>query len=105
MARTIPVRTILRLGASGNAITRLQSILKTSAMDTFHAADEKGASWEGAERMSEREAYAPLFPGRVHDGSACPDPDWGRVHRELVRVDVTLKRLQVKHQDEAAVRG
>ena len=49
MARRIPVRGILRLrasGLSGNAIARTQSVSKTSVMDTFHAADEKGVSWD-----------------------------------------------------------
>lgn len=49
MARAIPVRTILRLrasGLSGNAITRSQRVSKTSVMDTFHAADGRGVSWE-----------------------------------------------------------
>lgn len=96
MARAIPVRTILRLrasGLSGNAITRSQRVSKTSVMDTFHAADGRGVSWEDVEGMLDREAYALLFPERVHDGPVYPDPDWDRVHRELARVGVTLKRL------------
>ncbi len=108
MARTIPVGTILRLrasGLSGNAITRSQRVSKTSVMDTFHAADEKGVSREDVEGMSGREAYALLFPGRVHDGPVYPDPDWDRVHRELARVGVTLKRLHAGYRDEAAAKG
>ncbi len=108
MARTIPVRTILRLrasGLSGNATTRSQRVSKTSVMDTFHAADEKGASWEDVEGMSDREAHALLFPERVHDGPVYPDPGWDRVHRELARVGVTLKRLHAEYRDEAAAKG
>lgn len=48
MARRIPVRTILRLRASGlsaTAIARTQSVSKTSAVDAFRAADEKGVAW------------------------------------------------------------
>ena len=56
MARRIPVRDILRLGASGlsgNAIARTQSVSKTSVMDTFHAADEKGVSWGDVEQLQD----------------------------------------------------
>lgn len=108
MARAIPVRTILRLrasGLSGNAITRSQRVSKTSVMDTFHAADGRGVSWEDVEGMPDREAYALLFPERVHDGPVYPDPDWDRVHRELARVGVTLKRLHAEYRDEAAAKG
>ena len=69
MARRIPVRGILRLrasGLSGNAIARTQSVSKTSVMDTFHAADEKGVSWDDVEPMTDADAYALLFPDRVH---------------------------------------
>lgn len=107
MARAIPVRTILRLrasGLSGNAITRSQRVSKTSVTDTFHAADGRGVSWEDVEGMPDREAYALLFPERVHDGPVYPDPDWDRVHRELARVGVTLKRLHAEYRDEAAAK-
>lgn len=49
MARRIPVREMLRLRASGlsaTAIARAQPVSKTSVVDTFHAADEKGVAWE-----------------------------------------------------------
>ncbi len=108
MARAIPVRTILRLrasGLSGNAITRSQRVSKTSVMDTFHAADGRGVSWEDVEGMPDREAHAPLFPERVHDGPVYPDPDWDRAHRELARVGVTPKRLHAECRDEAAAKG
>ena len=108
MVRRIPVRGILRLrasGLSGNAIARTQSVSKTSVMDTFHAADEKGVSWDDVEPMSDAEAYALLFPERVHEGPAYPDPDWERVHRELARVGVTLKRLHAEYRDEARAKG
>lgn len=108
MARRIPVRGILRLrasGLSGNAIARTQSVSKTSVMDTFHAADEKGVSWDDVEPMSDSEAYALLFPERVHDGPVYADPDWEHVHRELARVGVTLKRLHAEYRDEQRSKG
>ncbi|WP_066832897.1 transposase [Collinsella ihumii] len=108
MARRIPVRGILRLrasGLSGNAIARTQSVSKTSVMDTFHAADEKGVSRDDVEPMSDSEAYALPFPERVHDGPVYADPDWEHVHRELARVGVTLKRLHAEYRDEQMSKG
>lgn len=68
MARRIPVRELLRLRASGlsaTAIARTQPVSKTSVMDAFHAADEKGVAWEDVEGMTDAQAYALLFPERV----------------------------------------
>ena len=108
MARRIPVREMLRLRASGlsaTAIARAQPVSKTSVVDTFHAADEKGVAWEDVEGMSDAEAYALLFPERVHDGPVYADPDWDRVHRELARVGVTLKRLHEEYRDGQRSKG
>ena len=68
MARRIPVREILRLRASGlsaTAIARAQPVSKTSVVDTFYAADEKGVAWAEAEGMSDAEVCAALFPEKV----------------------------------------
>ena len=65
MARRIPVREMLRLRASGlsaTAIARAQPVSKTSVVDTFHAADEKGVAWEDVEGMSDAEAYVSNRP-------------------------------------------
>ena len=108
MARRIPVREMLRLRASGlsaTAIARAQPVSKTSVVDTFHAADEKGVAWEDVEGMSDAEAYALLFPGRAHDGPVYADPDWDRVHRELARVGVTLRRLHEEYRDGQRSKG
>ena len=77
MARRIPVREMLRLRASGlsaTAIARAQPVSKTSVVDTFHAADEKGVAWEDVEGMSDAEAHALLFPERAHGGPVYADP-------------------------------
>ena len=55
--------------------------------------------------MSDAEAYALLFPERVHEGPVYRDPDWDRVHRELARVGVTLKRLHEEYRDDARSKG
>lgn len=93
MARRIPARGMLRLGASGLSATvmaRTQPVSKTSVIDAFHAADERGVAREDVERTSDEGAYAPLFPERAHEGPVCRDPDRDRVHLELARVGVTL---------------
>ena len=108
MARKIRVREILRLrasGLSGTAIARTQGMSKTSVMDAFHAADDRGVAWEDVEGMSDAEAYALLFPERSHDGPVYPDPDWERVHRELARDGVALKRLHAEYRDACAGGG
>ena len=108
MARRIPVREILRLRASGlsaTVIARTQPVSKTSVVDTSRAADERGVAWGDVEGMSDAEAYALLFPERVHEGPVYRDPDWDRVHRELARVGVTLKRLHEEYRDDARSKG
>ena len=108
MARRMPVREMLRPRASGpsaTAMARAQPVSKTSVVDTFHAADEKGVAWEDVEGMSDAEACAPLFPERVRDGPVYADPDWDRVHRELARVGVTLKRLHEECRDGQRSKG
>ncbi len=66
---------------------------KHSVQAASEAAEAAGIGWAGAEGMSDAEVYAALFPEKVRDRDVCPDPDWGRVHRELARVGVTLRRL------------
>ena len=86
-------------------IARTQPVSKTSVIDTFHAADERGVAWEDVEGMPDAEAYALLFPERAHEGPVYRDPDWDRVHRELARVGVTLKRLHEEYRDDARSKG
>lgn len=108
MARRMPARGMLRLRASGlsaTVIARTQPVSRTSVIDTFHAADERGVAWEDVEGMPDAEAYAPLFPERAHEGPVCRDPDWDRVHRELARVGVTLRRLHEEYRDDAGSKG
>ena len=65
------MREILGLrvpGLSATAMARTQPVSKTSVFGTFHAADEKGVAQEDVEGVTDAEAYALLFPERVHDG-------------------------------------
>ena len=96
MARRIRAREVLRLlesGMSRNAIARSQGMSRHGVQAVPEAAEAAGIGWAEAEGMPDAEACAALFPEKVRDRDVCPDPDWGRAHRELARVGVTLKRL------------
>ena len=108
MARKIRAREVLRLlesGMSRNAIARSQGMSKHSVQAVSEAAEAAGIGWAEAEGMSDAEACAALFPEKVRDRDVCPDPDWERVHRELARVGVTLKRLHEEYRDEQRSKG
>ena len=108
MARKIRAREALRLlesGMSRNAIARSQGMSKHSVQAVSEAAEAAGIGWAEAEGMSDAEVYAALFPEKVRDRDVYPDPDWGRVHRELARVGVTLKRLHEEYRDEQRSKG
>lgn len=108
MARKIRAREVLRLleaGMSRNEIARTQGMSKHSVQDVAEAAAAAGIGWSEAEAMSDAEVYSALFPGKVRDRAVYADPDWERVHRELARVGVTLKRLHAEYRDEMTARG
>lgn len=108
MARKIRAREVLRLlgsGMSRNQIARTQAVSKHSVQAVAEAAEAAGIGWAEAEGMSDAEVYAALFPEKVRDRDVYPDPDWERVHRELARVGVTLKRLHAEYRDEQRSKG
>ena len=108
MARKIRAREVLRLLESGmarNAIARSRGMSKHSVQAVSEAAEAAGIGWAVAEGMSDAEACAALFPEKVRDRDVYPDPDWERVHRELARVGVTLKRLHEEYRDEQRSKG
>ena len=102
MARKIRAREVLRplgSGMSRNAIARSQGMSKHSVQAVSEAAETAGIGWAEAEGMSDAEVYAAPFPEKVRDRDVYPDPDWERVHRELARVGVTLKRPREEYRD------
>ena len=108
MAREIRAREVLRLlesGMSRNAIARSQGMSKHSVRAVSEAAEAAGIGRAEAEGTSDAEVYAALFPEKVRDRDVYPDPDWERVHRELARVGVTLKRLHEEYRDEQRSKG
>ena len=108
MARKVRAREALRLlesGMSRNAIARSQGMSKHSVQAVSEAAEAAGTGWAEAEGMPDAEACAALFPEKVRDRGVYPDPDWERVHRELARVGVTLKRLHDECRDGQRSKG
>ena len=108
MARKIRAREVLRplgSGMSRNAIARSQGMSKHSVQAVSEAAETAGIGWAEAEGMSDAEVYAALFPEKVRDRDVYPDPDWERVHRELARVGVTLKRPREECRDGRRSKG
>ena len=46
-----------------------------------------------------------LFPGRNEHASACRQPDWEAVHRELAKTGVTLRLLHAEYRDSCLSDG
>ena len=108
MARRTRAREILRLLEAGmprGAIARALSVSKHCVQAVAEAAGERGIGRAEAEAMGDAEAYGALFPEKVRDRDVYPDPDWERVHRELAREGVTLKRLHAEYRDALLERG
>lgn len=108
MARRIRAKEILRLldaDVSRNGIARSLGVSKHSVQAVAEAAGKVGLGWGDVAGMSDAEVYDALFPEKVRDRDVYPDPDWERVHRELARVGVTLKRLHAEYRDAAAAKG
>ncbi len=104
MARRIRARLVLQLseaGLSGRRIAATQGVSRNSVREVLAAAREAGIGWREAEAMTDAEVYERLFPGRALSETVYSDPDWERIHRELTRVGVTLKRLHEEYRDEA----
>lgn len=108
MANRIRAKDILRLdgsGLSGRAIAASLGVSRNSVTAVLAAAKREGFGWEDARPLSDREVYDRLFPERAHEATVYPDPDWERIHRELARDGVTLKRLHAEYRDACSARG
>ena len=108
MANRIRAKDILRLdgsGLSGRAIAASLGVSRNSVTAVLAAAKREGFGWEDARPLSDRKVYDRLFPERAHGGAVYPDPDWERIHRELARDGVTLKRPRAEYRDACSARG
>ena len=108
MANRIRAKDILRLdgpGLSGRAIAASLGVSRNSATAVLAAAKREGFGWEDARPLSDREVYDRLLPERAHEATVYPDPDWERIHRELARDGVTLRRPRAEYRDACSARG
>ena len=108
MVRKIQAKLVLRLhgqGLSGRAIARSQGMSRRSVADVLYAAKAAGIGWDDVANRPDDEVYALLFPGRGERESVYEHPDWGKVHRELARVGVTLRILHGEYVDECRQSG
>lgn len=102
MARKIDVKRILELRAAGmsqNTIAASRHASKHSVGDVFRIADEKGITYDSVAALSPGEVYQMFFPDRHSVETLYEHPDYGYVHKELMRVGVTLKLLWEEYQD------
>jgi len=78
---------------------------RRSVADVLDAAKAAGIGWDDVANRPDDEVYALLFPGRGERGSVYEQPDWGKVHRELARVGVTLRIPHGEYVDECRQSG
>ena len=108
MVRKIQAKLVLRLhgqGLSGRAISRSQGMSRRSVADVLDAAKAVGIGGDDVAGKTDGEVYALLFPGRGEHESVYEQPDWGKVHRGLARVGVTLRILHGEYADECQRTG
>lgn len=108
MVRKIQAKLVLRLhgqGLSGRAVARSRGMSRRSVADVLDAAKAAGIGWDDVANRPDDEVYALLFPGRGERGSVYEQPDWGKVHRELARVGVTLRIPHGEYVDECRQSG
>lgn len=101
MARKIDVKQILELRAAGmsqNTIAASRHASKHSVGDVFRIADEKGITYDSIAALSPGEVYRMFFPDRHSVETLYERPDYEYVHKELMRVGVTLKLLWEEYQ-------
>ena len=90
---------------SGRAIAGSLGISRSSVAETLGAAADAGVSYADIASKSDDEVCALLFPGRNEHASACRQPDWEAVHRELAKTGVTLRLLHAEYRDSCLSDG
>lgn len=108
MVRKIKAKLVLQLraeGLSGRAISVSQGMSRHSVQAVIEAADRDGIGWDDVAEVAEAQVYERLFPGRGVRESVFEQPEWGRVHRELARVGVTLRLLHQEYVDDCGQSG
>ena len=98
------VREVLRLrhelGLGLRQIARSLGLSHSTVSGYLGRAEAAGVLWPLPEDLGDAELEARLFPGSEGQGRRRPEPDWGRVHRELRRKGVTLQLLWLEYKRE-----
>jgi transposase len=97
------IREVLRL-ALGEELSRRQvsvgsGVPLTTVNDYMRRAAAAGLKWPLPGDLDDAGLEALLYPPAQPTGSARPLPDWGRVHKELRRKNVTLQLLWVEYRE------
>ena len=80
-------------------IARMLKVSRNTVRDVFDAADAAGVYWNTAYNLSESQINELLFPSNGIDVSY-EQPDYAYVHKELLKVGVSLKMLWKEYVDQ-----
>jgi transposase len=97
------IEEILRLNyekkLTHRAIAQACAVSSSTVSEYLTHAKAAGLSWPLPEGLSAEELEELLFPKRTPASRrSIPQPDWGKVHRELRRKSVTLSLLWVEYR-------
>lgn len=84
---------------SQREIARMLKVSRNTVRDVFDAADAAGVYWNTAYNLSESQINELLFPSNGIDVSY-EQPDYAYVHKELLKVGVSLKILWKEYVDQ-----
>lgn len=84
---------------SQRKIATMLKISRNTVRDVFEAADAAGVYWSTAYNLSESQINDLLFPSNGIETSY-EQPDYAYVHRELLKVGVTLKMLWKEYVEQ-----
>lgn len=96
MPTKIKVKAIMYLrdsGTSQRSISTSRQTSRNSVRDVFRIADAQAISWNQIKDLDEDKVYELFYPTKFKAISVQKEPDYDYVHKELKRVDVTLKLL------------
>ncbi len=88
------------LGLGLRQIARSLGLSHSRVAGYLGRAEAAGVPWPLPEDLGDAELEARLFPGSEAQGRRRPEPDRGRVHRELRRKGVTLQLLWLEYKRE-----
>jgi transposase len=97
------IREVLRLtfaeGLSRRQVGASAGVPFTTVSDYVGRAVAAGLSWPLPDGLDDAGLEVLLYPPAVPSGAARPTPDFGRVHRELRRKNVTLQLLWLEYRE------